>query len=87
MAHHGASSLIPSDTTSNAMRRYVERLRSTPPRERLERALRLSQQVRNATMADVRRKNPEASEADLAIAFLRRVYGDAIAERFAERRR
>ena len=86
MTHEGAASLELSDTTPRAMQRYLERLRATPPRERLERALRLSEQMRSATMSDVRRQHPAASDDELAIAFLRRVYGDAIADRFAAHR-
>lgn len=85
MSHDGAEGLRLSDTTPKAMRRYLERLRETPPREKLARAFHLSNQVRAATMADVRRQHPGATETELAIAFLRRVYGDRIAERFAAR--
>ena len=85
MNHEGSSSLELSDTTPRAMQRYLERLRATPPQEKLERALRLSQQVRDATMSDVRRQHPGATEKTLAVAFLRRVYGDEIADRFAAR--
>ena len=87
MPHRGADSMQLSDTTPRAMKRYLERLRATPPRERLERALRLSEQVRTATMSDVRRQNPGATESQVAVAFLRRVYGDVIADRFAARHR
>jgi len=83
MKHEGAASADFSDTTPRAMQRYLERLRVTPPRERLERALRLSEQMRTATMSDVRRQLPGASEQELAVAFLRRVYGEAIADRYA----
>ncbi len=76
-----------SDTTPGAMKRYWERIRETPPRERLERALRLSERVRTATMSDVRRQHPNASELEISIAFVRRVYGDAIADRFAAHHR
>ena len=86
MAHEGAAGAQLSDTTPRAMQRYLERLRATPPRERLERALRLSAQVRRATMSDVRRQHPGASEAEIAVAFVRRVYGDELADRFAARR-
>jgi len=84
MAHEGALSQL-SDTTPRARQRYLERLRATPPRERLARALRLSEQVREATMTDVRRKHPAATEEEIAVAFVRRVYGDALADRFASR--
>lgn len=83
MAHDGAAEL--SDTTSRAMERYLERLRATSPRLRLERALRLSEQMRSATMGDVRRQHSDATEHGLAVAFLRRVYGDEIATRFEGR--
>jgi hypothetical protein len=85
MSHDGASSVAFTDTSPRAMERYWQRLRETAPRERLERALKLSELVRNATMQDVRRANPGASERDLAVAFLRRVYGDAIADGYAAR--
>ncbi len=84
MAHEGARSQL-SDTTPRARQRYIERLRATPPRERLARALRLSEQVREATLADVRRQHPTASEEEVAVAFVRRVYGDRLADRFAAR--
>lgn len=87
MSHDGAASLGLSDTSPRAMQRYLERVRATSPRDRLERAFRLSEQVRSATMADVRRQHPGATREELAVAFLRRVYGDAIADRFAAHRR
>ncbi len=87
MVHEGAASLQLSDTTPGALKRYLERLRATPPRERLERALRLSERARDATMSDVRRQHPGATEREIAIAFVRRVYGDALADRFAQRHR
>jgi hypothetical protein len=86
MSHEGAASVQLSDTTPRALQRYLERLRATPPRQRLERALRLSEQVREATMTDVRRQHPDASQAELALAFVRRVYGDELAARFAAHR-
>ncbi len=87
MSHDGAASLELTDMTPKAQARYWERIRATPPREKLERAFRLSEQVRNATMADVRRQNPGATEDELAVAFIRRVYGDVLADRFAKHRR
>lgn len=84
MAHHGASPQL-SDTSPRARERYFERLRAASPRERLQRALRLSEQVREATMSDVRRQHPGASEEEIAVAFIRRVYGNELADRFAAR--
>lgn len=82
--HNGEASMQFTDTTPEAARRYWERVRATAPRDRLKRALRMSEQLKKMVMADVRKKNPGASERDVAIAFLRRVYGDVIAERFAK---
>ena len=87
MTHDGAASLELSDATPRAQARYLARLRATAPRARLERALRLSERMRQATMADVKRQNPTATEDELAIAFLRRVYGEAVAARFSAHRR
>jgi hypothetical protein len=85
MPHDGAASLELTDTSERAEARYWERVRATPPAERLHRALRLSERVRAATWADVQRQHPGASRRDLAVAFLRRVYGDAIADGYAAR--
>ena len=83
--HRGEAAATPQDTSERAAARYSERLRATAARERLERALRLSERVRNATMTDVRRQHPGATEAEVAVAFVRRVYGDRLAERLAAR--
>lgn len=82
--HNGEASMTFTDTTPDAARRYWERVRETSPRDRLKRALRLSEQLKKMVMADLKKKNPGASERELAIAFLRRVYGDELAERFAK---
>lgn len=86
MSHDGAAAQELTDTTPRAAARYLERLKATPPRARLERALRLSEQVRAATMADVERQHPGATSDEVAVALLRRVYGDDLADRFAARR-
>lgn len=83
MAHSGERALAQTDTSPRARRRYLERLRETSPADRLERALRLSERVRSTTMADVERQHPGATKDELAVAFVRRVYGAAVAERFA----
>ncbi|GMU59775.1 MAG: hypothetical protein AMXMBFR34_15380 [Myxococcaceae bacterium] len=81
--HRGEAAATYSDTSERARQRYAERLRAASPRERLERALRLSERVRLLTMSDVRRQHPGASERELAVAFVRRVYGDRLADRLA----
>ncbi len=85
MEHSGERATSQTDTCPRAWQRYVERLRETPPRARLVRALRLSEQVRDATMSDVRRQLPGAPERDVALAFVRRVYGERLAARLAAR--
>ena len=85
MGHSGEKAGELTDTSDRARRRYLERLRETSPRARLEVALRLSEKVRNATMADVRRQNPSATEHEVAVAFVRRVYGEKLAERLKSR--
>ena len=72
-----------TDTSARAEAAYFERLRATPPRERLERALRLSEQVRRATFRRIREAHPGATEAELKVLFVRQVYGDALADRLA----
>lgn len=83
--HRGELAATPQDTSARAADRYAERLRATSPRARLERALRLSERARNATMTDLRRQHPDASETELAVAFVRRVYGERLADRLASR--
>lgn len=85
MTHSGEKATQLTDTTPRAQARYWERLRETPPRDRLRRAFALSAQVRGAAMADLRRQLPGAAPRELAVAFLRRVYGEEIASRFAAR--
>lgn len=83
--HNGALASAQSDTTPGAEARYRERLRQTPPRARLQRALDLSAQVLRRVMADVERSLPGAPRHVVAEAFLRRVYGDEIADQYARR--
>ena len=84
MSHDGERAAFQKDTTPKAMARYLERLQATPPRERLARAFELSNRARAATMADVERSMPGATARAIAIAFVRRVYGEQLAARFAQ---
>ncbi|MFZ5441388.1 MAG: hypothetical protein ACOZQL_15375 [Myxococcota bacterium] len=86
MSHDGAASMHLSDTSPRARERYLERLRATPPNQKLARAFALSNRVRAATMTDVRRQHPTASDDELAVAFIRRVYGEGVARRFEAQR-
>jgi hypothetical protein len=87
MAHSGEAGAAVTDTSEVAEQRYLERLRATSPRARLAIALRLSDRARNATMADLRRQLPQATGDQLALAFIRRVYGEEVGARFQERQR
>ncbi|MBL8911778.1 MAG: hypothetical protein JNM17_13885 [Archangium sp.] len=82
--HAGHLSVL-TDTSPNAAARLLERVRATPPEARLKRAFELSDRVRAATMADLERRMPGARRVEVQIAFMRRVYGDRIANRFASR--
>lgn len=85
MTHDGSRAAEQQDTTPKALARYLERVRNTPPRERLARAFALSNRVRAATMSDVERSMPGASRNELAVAFVRRVYGETLAARLERR--
>lgn len=85
MLHDGAQASEQQDTSPKAMERYRQRIRETPPRERLRRALFLSNRVREATMSDVERSMPGASRNEIAVAFVRRLYGERLALRLAAR--
>jgi hypothetical protein len=83
--HSGEKAATFTDTSPRARARYLERLRETAPVDRLARAFALSRRVRELTMADVERQHPGASARELKIAFVRRVYGERLAERLAKR--
>ena len=80
--HDGQLASEFSDTSPKAWARYMERVRATAPKDRLARAFALSRQVRELTMADVRKQHPTADELTLKVAFVRRVYGDVLADKF-----
>jgi hypothetical protein len=79
--HDGARAAQQSDTTPRAQAHYLKRLRETSAQDKLQRALALSARLRAAVMADVERALPGASRQELAVAFVRRVYGDELARR------
>ena len=85
MGHDGSQAAQQQDTTPKAAARYLERLRATPPREKLERALKLSAQVRAAAMAQVEKAMPGAPHSAHAVEFVRRVYGEELARRLQTR--
>ncbi len=85
MKHDGALAAAQSDTTPKAHARYLQRLAEAGPHEKLARALALSNRLLSATMAELRRSMPNATRGELAVAFVRRVYGEALASRFEAR--
>ena len=85
MAHDGSRAAAQQDTTPKALAHCLERVRNTPPRERLARAFALSNRARTATMSDVERSMPGASRNQVAVAFVRRVYGEALAAQLEKR--
>jgi hypothetical protein len=83
MAHNGAQATLLDDTSPKARAYYLSRLRAASAEDRLDRALRLSEQVRAATMAEIEERFRGASRDEVEMAFLRRVYGDEIAAKVA----
>jgi len=64
-----------SDTTARAAAIQLELYRRAGPSGRVQIAIDLSEAVRETTMAGIRRRHPEYSERDVALAFRRLVYG------------
>lgn len=87
MPHNGAQADLLDDTSPRARAHYLRRLKMASPEERLSRALRLTAQIRGATMAQIEERHKGASRDTIEIAFLRRVYGNEIAARVAHWRR
>jgi hypothetical protein len=81
--HDGARATEQTDTTLRAQARYLKRLQETSREDKLQRALALSARVRGAAMADLKRTMPDATRQELAVAFIRRLYGDELARRVA----
>jgi hypothetical protein len=81
--HDGARATEQTDTTPRAQARYLRRLQETSPEDKLRRALALSARVRGAAMADLERAMPGATRQELAVAFIRRLYGQDLARRVA----
>jgi hypothetical protein len=69
------------DTSDAADRRYHELLREKAPHERLAQAMALSNAVRQMAMAGLRARHPAATEDELRVRYVVRVYGRAAAER------
>lgn len=83
--HDGSQAAEQTDTSPRARARYLERLRAASPFEKLARTFELSDRARRAAFEALRRARPEASSDELRVEFVRRLYGEAIAQRFAKR--
>jgi hypothetical protein len=64
-----------SDTTPRAAAIQLQLYRQASPSRRAQIAVELSNAARSTTIAGIRRRNPEYSQQETALAFLRLVYG------------
>ena len=64
-----------TDTTPRAAALQLQLYRAAGPARRAQIAVELSEAVRSTTIAGIRRRHPEYSEREVALAFLRLVYG------------
>lgn len=67
-----------SDTSFEIEARMSELYEAMTPRQRVTRALSLSQFTRQLARAELRRQHPEASEDELRIRFAQRTLGDEL---------
>jgi hypothetical protein len=76
---------VKQDTSPAQQELYFERLRQLTPLERLQIVSRLNRGVRRMAMAGIRLRHPNASDDEVRIRLVVRLYGRAAAERlFAE---
>jgi len=64
-----------SDTTPRAAAIQLQLYRQASPSRRAQIAVELSNAARSTTIAGIRRRHPEYSQQETALAFLRLVYG------------
>ena len=69
------------DTNGVASARYHELLRSRVPHERLAQAMSLTRMVRDLAVAGIRRRHPDASDAEVRVRLAVRLYGREAAQR------
>lgn len=63
------------DTTPRAAAIHLQLYREAGPSRRAQIAVELSDAVRDTALAGIRRRHPEYSEQEVALSFLRLVYG------------
>jgi len=66
---------VPHDTTPRAAAIQLQLYRQAGPSRRAQIAVELSDAARETTLAGIRRRHPEYSEREVALSFLRIVYG------------
>jgi hypothetical protein len=71
----------PADTSPEAWRVLMELIRRLPAEERLRRAMELSEMVRLAGEAALRRAHPNASEREIFLLAAREKLGDELCRR------
>jgi hypothetical protein len=69
------------DTSPEQQEEYFERLRRLTPEERLNIVSRLNRGVRRMAMMGLKLRHPEASEEELRLRLVVRIYGRKLAQR------
>lgn len=69
------------DTHASALARYHELLRAQAPHARLAQAVALTRATRQLAVAGIRQRHPLASEDEVRVRLVVRLYGRAVAER------
>ena len=75
----------PSDTPSHIERLQAELLARRTPAQRVAMAMALTRQARALSWRALRRRHPDASEAELKVMFVELHYGRALAQGVAAR--
>jgi hypothetical protein len=70
----------PSDTSPEADRVQIRLLRQAGPAKRAALALSLSQTAMELSRRAIRRSNPQATDDELAVLFVKLLYGTPLAE-------
>jgi len=73
--------ILSSDTAPAAEQAWIALMRRAGPARRFALARSLSRTTMQLTRRSIRRRHPTASEEEVGLIFLARVYGPALAER------
>ena len=72
-----------SDTTVDAAKVYVAAYAALSGGARVERSIEMADEVRQVTLAGIRRRNPQFSDDEVHREWLRILHGDVLAELLA----